>query len=149
VAAVTATSDPGGGRPGLTPFESSIGRFPVGVPGGVAKASHSQGDSGCGEIAGNLELGAEIVERKHGGNPNRAGPNPYTRSYREERERILTPDAVCYLCGLPPAPDDPLEADHVLPLSMGGTHRGNLKPARVPATGVRVAAVAEGGGSKP
>jgi 5-methylcytosine-specific restriction endonuclease McrA len=67
--------------------------------------------------------------RKHGGNPNQEVPNPYTRSYRVERMRILTPDARCYLCGGAPTPDDPLEADHVLPLSMGGGHRGNLRPA--------------------
>jgi 5-methylcytosine-specific restriction endonuclease McrA len=58
------------------------------------------------------------------------GPNPYTHSYRKERERILTPDAVCYLCGQPPTPIDPLEADHVIALSMGGVHKGNLRPAR-------------------
>jgi len=67
--------------------------------------------------------------RRHGGHPNQQGPNPYTRSYREERKRILTPDAVCYLCGGAPTPDDPLEADHVLPLSLGGEHHGNLRPA--------------------
>jgi hypothetical protein len=67
--------------------------------------------------------------RKHRGTPNREGPNPYTRSYREERKRILTPDAVCYLCGGAPTPTDPLEADHVVPLSLGGEHRGNLRPA--------------------
>jgi 5-methylcytosine-specific restriction endonuclease McrA len=67
--------------------------------------------------------------RKHGGNPNRKGPNPYTRSYEEERKRILTPDARCYLCGQPPTPTDPLEADHVIALSMGGQHKNNLRPA--------------------
>lgn len=55
--------------------------------------------------------------------------SPTTRAqdaeYRAERERILAGDPPCHWCGAPHADT----ADHVVPVSAGGGHRGNLVPA--------------------
>jgi 5-methylcytosine-specific restriction endonuclease McrA len=45
--------------------------------------------------------------------------------YRAERERILTGDTACHWCGAPHAST----ADHVIPIAVGGGHKGNLVPA--------------------
>lgn len=42
--------------------------------------------------------------------------------YRRNRKIILASATHCALCGKPPTPTDPLTADHIQPLTAGGTH---------------------------
>jgi 5-methylcytosine-specific restriction endonuclease McrA len=54
----------------------------------------------------------------------------YDRAYVRLRPQVLSEEQVCWLCGLPARPGDPLTVDHVLPLALGGTsHRTNLRAA--------------------
>lgn len=50
-------------------------------------------------------------------------------AYQRERRRVVTPDAVCYLCGQPARPDDPMTGDHVIPRARDGGIAGNIRPA--------------------
>lgn len=54
------------------------------------------------------------------------------RGWEHQRlaRRVLREETTCHLCGAPARPDDPLEVDHLVPLSMGGlTERANLAAA--------------------
>lgn len=54
----------------------------------------------------------------------------YGASYQAFRKRVLAEEDCCWLCGAPGTEDDPLQADHVVPLSMGGRRtRDNLRAA--------------------
>lgn len=55
-------------------------------------------------------------------------PIQHYARYRANRARVLAEERVCWICGRPGAPDDPLTADHVIPRSLGGSHdRSNLR----------------------
>jgi 5-methylcytosine-specific restriction endonuclease McrA len=41
-------------------------------------------------------------------------------SHRRNAEKIVTAAQVCAICGRPPTPTDPLQADHTVPRSLGG-----------------------------
>ncbi|HEY3118299.1 MAG TPA: HNH endonuclease signature motif containing protein [Chloroflexota bacterium] len=63
-------------------------------------------------------------------NPARHGPNPYGYAHQKDAARVVTPGARCWICGGLASPTDPLQADHVIPLSMGGQATlSNLRPA--------------------
>lgn len=54
--------------------------------------------------------------------------SPGYHEYLRNREQVLAEEKVCWICGLPGTPDDPLTADHVIPRVRGGTHaRSNLR----------------------
>jgi 5-methylcytosine-specific restriction endonuclease McrA len=56
--------------------------------------------------------------------------NGSTRAYRKARAELLSEETLCAICGQPPTPDNPLEADHITPHAYGGTHhRTNLRAA--------------------
>lgn len=45
----------------------------------------------------------------------------YGGDYRRRRREVLERESVCWICGLAPRPDDPLECDHVpVPDGRGG-----------------------------
>jgi 5-methylcytosine-specific restriction endonuclease McrA len=53
----------------------------------------------------------------------------YGSEHQHLAKELLTPDARCAQCGKPGTPDDPLQLDHIIPLSMGGTlTRDNVQP---------------------
>ena len=70
--------------------------------------------------------------------------NPeYDGHHQELRAKVVKPDSVCWICGEGPRPTDPMQADHVIPLSMGGrTELANMKPAH------RSCNVAKGGANR-
>lgn len=50
--------------------------------------------------------------------------------HQQLAKRVLREEHVCWVCGGAPTDNDPLEADHVVPLSMGGqTVRSNVRAA--------------------
>lgn len=52
----------------------------------------------------------------------------YGPGYRKARRETLKDAAVCAICGKPPTPDDPLTADHLIPVALAaGSSR--LRPA--------------------
>ena len=53
--------------------------------------------------------------------------NGSTRAYRKHRAIVLANATRCHICGLPPTPDDPLEADHITAFADAGP--GPLRPA--------------------
>lgn len=58
--------------------------------------------------------------------------SPNKDSYkRAQNRRILLANAThCHICGQPARHDDPLEADHITPVSRGGSDEfSNLRPA--------------------
>lgn len=58
---------------------------------------------------------------------SRAPIHDYAR-YRRNRARVLAEEPLCWICGRPGTPDDPLTADHVIPRNQGGSHdRTNLR----------------------
>jgi len=60
--------------------------------------------------------------RQHGPrNKGRIGPNPYGAQHQRDAATLLATARYCAICGLPPQPGNPLEADHIIPLSLGGT----------------------------
>lgn len=77
---------------------------------------------GCGT---DIPLGASRCEACRVRKPSIAA----YRQYRNARSAVLEGATVCWLCGKPPRPDDPLEVDHVVPRARGGGHdRANLLP---------------------
>jgi 5-methylcytosine-specific restriction endonuclease McrA len=58
-------------------------------------------------------------------------PSPYASAeYQINRRTVLAQEHECWLCGKPATPDDPLTADHVIPIDEGGTNaRTNLRAA--------------------
>jgi 5-methylcytosine-specific restriction endonuclease McrA len=57
--------------------------------------------------------------------PNRGA---YDAVYERERRAMLATATHCAICGEPPYPGNPLTADHVIPITMGGAG-GPLQPA--------------------
>lgn len=63
---------------------------------------------------------------QHGGRPPRGnGESPHRAHYKSNAwkqvaRRVVQAADVCALCGRPPTPTDPLEADHIVPLALGG-----------------------------
>lgn len=51
----------------------------------------------------------------------RSGPRLHDARHNELAKKVLATATVCALCGLPPTPNDPLEAGHIVALSRGGT----------------------------
>lgn len=50
--------------------------------------------------------------------------------YERNRALLLANATRCAICGKPAMPDDPLTADHIIPVEAGGTHAlDNLQPA--------------------
>lgn len=64
-------------------------------------------------------------ERRRG-TPSRRGYGP---PYQRARRALLAVADRCAWCGLPPRLDDPLTADHLVPLAQGGGIEGNLVAA--------------------
>jgi len=48
------------------------------------------------------------------------GPRLHDSTHGRLAKQVLSAATVCELCGHPPTPNDPLEAGHIIPLSMGG-----------------------------
>lgn len=58
------------------------------------------------------------------------GPTPYDSHHKKLAADTVAKATHCAICGLPPTPTDPLHADHIVPLSMGGTNTpDNLQAA--------------------
>jgi hypothetical protein len=53
--------------------------------------------------------------------------NGSTRAYRKHRALTLAGATHCHICGHPPTPNDPLEADHIFAYADFG--QGPLRPA--------------------
>lgn len=49
------------------------------------------------------------------------GPSPYDANHQRLAKQVVAKATICAICGKPPTPEDPLVADHVIPLSLGGT----------------------------
>jgi 5-methylcytosine-specific restriction endonuclease McrA len=54
---------------------------------------------------------------RRGGNP---GPSPYDANHQRLAHQVTKVATVCAICGQPPTPTDPLQGDHIIPLSEGG-----------------------------
>ncbi len=66
--------------------------------------------------------------RKHGGRRS-VGPSPYGADWQALVRKFIKPDTRCARCGGLARPNDPMTLDHIVPLSMGGTHDpANLQP---------------------
>ncbi len=62
------------------------------------------------------------------GYATRRNTDSYARA--KARKHILMFADRCDICGLPPTDNDPLEADHIIPGSRGGSDaHSNLRPA--------------------
>lgn len=63
-------------------------------------------------------------------NSGRRGPNPYDANHQAIAKQVLASATRCAICGKPPTPSNPLQADHIVPLSEGGqTVRSNYQAA--------------------
>jgi 5-methylcytosine-specific restriction endonuclease McrA len=52
----------------------------------------------------------------------------YDRAYRAARRDVIARAKVCAICGGPPRTDDPLTADHMVPVARGGgRNQANLR----------------------
>jgi 5-methylcytosine-specific restriction endonuclease McrA len=71
-----------------------------------------------------------VVGCRQHGSQRRPGKNrdAYDSVYERERKAMLATATHCVLCGGSPYPGNPLTADHVIPITMGGKH-GPLQPA--------------------
>jgi 5-methylcytosine-specific restriction endonuclease McrA len=50
--------------------------------------------------------------------------------HKRIRKQVLAEESVCWMCGLPALPGDPLTADHIIPRAAGGrTVRENYRAA--------------------
>lgn len=58
---------------------------------------------------------------KHGRSDPRRQAD-YGQTHRRIRRQLITPGTVCAWCGRPGTPDNPLELDHAVPWSKGGTN---------------------------
>jgi 5-methylcytosine-specific restriction endonuclease McrA len=59
-----------------------------------------------------------------------SSPGGSTRAYRKARATILSRAFLCAICGQPEYADDRFEADHIVPVSRGGSdHPSNLRAA--------------------
>ncbi len=57
-------------------------------------------------------------------------PNKDSAYRRRARTVTLSSATHCHICGKPATPDDPLEADHIVPVSYGGSDGWwNMRPA--------------------
>ena len=66
-------------------------------------------------------------DQRRRGTPTQRG---YTATYQRLRLEVLDEEDICWICGQPGRPGDPLTADHVTPLRDGGpTTRTNLRAA--------------------
>ena len=63
--------------------------------------------------------------------PSHTSPDPRkTFAYQRARLQVLAEEHVCWICGQPAARDDPLTADHIIPVASGGSNdRRNLRAA--------------------
>ena len=62
--------------------------------------------------------------------PACATAGAYGPAYQRTRAAVLAAEQVCWLCGEPPRPGDPLTADHVVPVEHGGgASAGNVHAA--------------------
>jgi hypothetical protein len=57
-------------------------------------------------------------------------PGPRTSADRKQRATLVKSSALCWICGHPPTPTDPLEADHLQPRSLGGPDNPQQLPTR-------------------
>lgn len=75
--------------------------------------------------------------RGKGGHPRRALYR--TRAWQDAARQVVRAADVCALCGQPPTPTDPLEADHIVPLALGGAALAldNLRAAHKSCNGRR------------
>lgn len=48
-------------------------------------------------------------------------PNKDSYKRASQRRQILSSQDICSICGLPASKDDPLEVDHITPISEGGS----------------------------
>jgi 5-methylcytosine-specific restriction endonuclease McrA len=57
---------------------------------------------------------------------------PRGAEHRRARRQVLSEEQICWLCGEPGRPDDPLSADHVIARAAGGAdHRSNFRAAHL------------------
>jgi 5-methylcytosine-specific restriction endonuclease McrA len=80
-------------------------------------------------------------ERRRG-TPAQRGYGP---AYQRARRALLATARVCAWCGLPGRIDDPLTADHLVPLAHGGGIEGNLVAAHRSCNSVRGGATRRSG----
>ena len=88
---------------------------------------------GCWERAttsGRCAQHASALSRQR--DPRTPGQKGYGSKHQRMARRVLREESVCHLCGGPAREGDPLEVDHILPLSMGGSgDRENLAAAHM------------------
>jgi len=76
----------------------------------------------CGDLTGEPYCPRHTPRRR---------PKPFTHrllynsNYRKEAKKIRENATVCWVCGLPPTPRDPIQADHLYP----GNPNSPLLPA--------------------
>lgn len=108
-----------GTSPGCT------GHPPATIPGGIPYMEPPRACMTCGapSVPGRSRC------KRHGPS-SQGGTSPYDWAHQEQARQVLQDATTCALCGGPPAPGNPLEADHVVPLSLGGDKSTeNLQPA--------------------
>ena len=95
----------------------------------------------CGAIAepGTTRCARHQIARMHNTRKHRT-------LAREVVAHAIANDVPCHICGEHPWADDPFEADHIVPLALGGhTIRENLAPAHRSCNRRRGAAITNGG----
>ena len=81
---------------------------------------------------------------------NRCAHHPKTqrrrdRAYTTAARNLVRHATHCAICGKPPTPNDPLVADHRIPLAHGGTNTiDNLQPAHRSCNGRKGHTISEG-----
>lgn len=57
---------------------------------------------------------------RHGDPTPRTGPRHYDSEHTRLAREVVAEATVCACCGKAPTPQDPLQADHIIPVSEGG-----------------------------
>jgi len=63
---------------------------------------------------------SRCARKECGGRPTPTGPRLHDSTHDRLAKQVKREEKVCALCGLGPLPNDPLEAGHIIPLSLGG-----------------------------
>jgi 5-methylcytosine-specific restriction endonuclease McrA len=97
-------------------------------------------DYPCPNLSTTTRCPAHERERERlRGTPAQRGYGP---AYQRARRQLLASATRCHWCGLPARVNDPLTADHLVPLAHGGGIEGNLVAAHRSCNGAR------GGGTR-